>query len=74
MVGPLDELHMWSFIDLITGNANQKLLLSILKVQDVKVDFEAVAKALSTDGVTCTPRAVQEQLKKLKKVANQNIE
>lgn len=48
------------------------MLVSILKLQDVKVDFEAVANELSTDTITCTPRAVQEQLKKLKKVARKD--
>ncbi|CAF9921978.1 MAG: hypothetical protein ALECFALPRED_001987 [Alectoria fallacina] len=47
------------------GEADAKLLLAILKVSDVKPDFEA----LTTDDVTCTPRAVQEHLKKLRKVA-----
>ncbi|KAL9137930.1 MAG: hypothetical protein Q9175_000840 [Cornicularia normoerica] len=58
------------------GEADAKLLLAILKVSDVKPDFDAVAKQasltslqLTTDEVTCTPRAVQEHLKKLRKIA-----
>ncbi|MCJ1336484.1 hypothetical protein MMC09_001760 [Bachmanniomyces sp. S44760] len=46
------------------GPANQQLLLSILAAHDIKVDFGAVAARLG-----CTARAVQEQLKKLKKMA-----
>ena len=52
-----------------TGMANQQLLLSILAVHEVKVDFNAVANVM---GDQCTPRAVQEQLKKLKKMAAEN--
>ncbi|KAF6238677.1 hypothetical protein HO173_003183 [Letharia columbiana] len=47
------------------GDADAKLLLTILKVSDVKPDFEAVAQ----QAITCTPRAVQEHLKKLRKIA-----
>lgn len=47
-----------------TGAADQHLLLAILTTQDVKVDFEVVAAQLG-----CTARAVQERLKKLKKMA-----
>ncbi|MCJ1363908.1 hypothetical protein MMC16_003017 [Acarospora aff. strigata] len=46
------------------GAADQHLLLSILTTHDVKVDFDVVAANLG-----CTPRAVQERLKKLKKIA-----
>jgi hypothetical protein len=42
------------------------LLLSILAVHEVKVDFDAVSALM---GPNCTSRAVQEQLKKLKKMA-----
>jgi len=42
------------------------LLLSILAVHEVKVDFDAVSALM---GPNCTSRAVQEQLKKLKKIA-----
>lgn len=49
------------------GDANSQLLLSILAVHDIKVDFEAVAALM---GPNCTSRAVQEQLKKLKKLAS----
>jgi len=48
------------------GEANSQLLLSILAVHEVKVDFDAVAALM---GPNCTSRAVQEQLKKLKKMA-----
>ncbi|KAM0805331.1 hypothetical protein BDR22DRAFT_969070 [Usnea florida] len=50
------------------GEADVKLLLAILKVTNAKPDFDAVAKELTTDVVTCTTRAVQERLKKLRKM------
>ena len=46
--------------------ADQQLLLAILAAHEVKIDFEAVASRL---GEHCTPRAVVERLKKLKKQA-----
>lgn len=52
-----------------TGEADRKLFLSILRDQNVKVDSKAVATALSTGTTHCTPRAVEERLKKLKKMA-----
>ncbi|KAI9850497.1 MAG: hypothetical protein M1830_007014 [Pleopsidium flavum] len=48
------------------GVADQQLLLSILAAHEIKIDFDAVAANLG-----CTPRAVQERLKKLKKVAGE---
>ena len=48
------------------ANANERLLLAILSAHDIKVDFAAVAEKM---GPQCTKRAVQEQLKKLKKSA-----
>jgi len=48
------------------GEANSQLLLSVLAVHEVKVDFDAVSALM---GPNCTSRAVQEQLKKLKKMA-----
>ena len=47
------------------GAADQSLLLAIIASHDVKVDFAKVAKDM---GDICTPRAVQERLKRLKKV------
>ena len=46
--------------------ADQQLLLAILAAHEVKIDFEAVASRL---GERCTPRAVVERMKKLKKRA-----
>lgn len=46
--------------------AEQQLLLAILAALEVKVDSEAVDSRL---GEQCTPRAVVERLKKLKKQA-----
>ncbi len=43
--------------------------MAILAVHDVKVDHEAVAKRL---GDPCTARAVQERLKKLRKMARED--
>ncbi|KAK4985486.1 hypothetical protein LTR66_008157 [Elasticomyces elasticus] len=49
------------------AETNLKLLLAVLKVQAVNIDYEAVAKELSTDNVTCTPKAVSDQMRRLKK-------
>ena len=48
------------------SDADQQLLLAILAAHEVKVDSEAVAARL---GENCTPRAVVERLKRLKKQA-----
>lgn len=48
------------------SDADQQLLLAILAAHEVKVDSEAVAARL---GQNCTPRAVVERLKRLKKQA-----
>lgn len=55
----------------LTGDADAKLLLAVLRTSNVKIDADAVSQELSTDTITCTPRAVQERLKKLKKVATE---
>ena len=52
--------------NLDVGAADQKLLLTILATHDIKVDYEAVAASF---GSHCTPRAVQERIKKLKIMA-----
>lgn len=49
-----------------TSENNEKLLVAILAVFKDKVDCAAVAVLI---GQGCTERAVQEQIKKLKKVA-----
>lgn len=51
---------------MITESAKSQLLLSIIAVHDVKIEFDKVAALM---GPNCTPRAVQEQIKKLKKEA-----
>lgn len=56
------------------GEADAKLLIAILKNSDVKVDLDGIAKQLTTDTTTCTPRAVQEHLKKLRKIAQGNAD
>ncbi|KAI9699442.1 MAG: hypothetical protein M1836_003053 [Candelina mexicana] len=48
------------------GDADQQLLLSILATHAIKVDFDAIAARV---GPQCTPRAAQERIKKLKKMA-----
>ena len=53
-------LTLWS------GAADQQLLLNILDEHTISVNFEGVAARLG-----CTPRAVQERLKKLKKMASE---
>ncbi|KAI9784692.1 MAG: hypothetical protein M1816_000757 [Peltula sp. TS41687] len=51
------------------GNADQQLLLAILSTHTIKLDHAAIAQRL---GPNCTPRAVEERLKKLKKLAKEN--
>ncbi|KAI9755050.1 MAG: hypothetical protein M1815_005215 [Lichina confinis] len=48
------------------GDADQHLLLAILATHSVKLDYVSVAKRL---GPHCTGRAVEERLKKLKRMA-----
>lgn len=55
----------------IIADADRKLLLAIISAQSVKVDSPAVASILSVGEVTCTPRAVEERIKKLKKIARE---
>ena len=50
----------------LIGDADQQLLLSILATHAIKVDFDAIAARV---GPPCTPRAAQERIKKLKKMA-----
>lgn len=50
------------------GDADQHLLLAILATHHVKLDYVAVAKRL---GPQCTGRAVEERLKKLKRMARE---
>ncbi|KAI9814026.1 MAG: hypothetical protein M1827_003490 [Pycnora praestabilis] len=51
------------------GDADQQLLLAILAAHHLFLDHAAIASRL---GPQCTPRAVQERLKKLKKMASDN--
>ncbi|CAF9927639.1 MAG: hypothetical protein HETSPECPRED_006635 [Heterodermia speciosa] len=44
--------------------ADQKLFLVILAIHEIKVDFEAVARSFD-----CTPRAIQERIKRIKLMA-----
>lgn len=66
LVNPTSFIHSFRLKIPRAGEANSQLLLSILAVHEVKVDFDAVAALM---GPACTSRAVQEQLKKLKKLA-----
>jgi len=59
-----------SFI-LPVADADRKLLLAIISAQAVKVDSAAVATLLTTGEMTCTPRAVGERIKRLKKIAQE---
>ena len=45
---------------------DRKLLLSILKMQNITVDNEAIAKEMTTKDQVCTASAVQSRVKKLK--------
>ncbi|KAF2484676.1 hypothetical protein BDY17DRAFT_323512 [Neohortaea acidophila] len=53
--------------------ADRKLLLGILKLQNISVDFAAMAKYMATDGQVCTAGAVQNRLKKLKAMARDGV-
>lgn len=50
---------------LYKAETNGLLLRFILATHEIKIDFRVMAKLL---GPNCTPRAVQEKLKKLKKI------
>ena len=52
-----------------TAAADRKLLLGILKMQNVSVDNEVMAKYMSTDDQVCTISAIQNRVKKLKAIA-----
>jgi len=60
----------WTIL-ILTAEANQKLLLLLLAMHpEAKLDFAAAAEYFTkSTGVTCTVRAVQEQMKKLKKIS-----
>ena len=49
---------------LCLAEADQKLMMAIITTHAIAIDFAAVAKQM---GNICTPRAVQERLKKVKK-------
>ncbi|KAF1346615.1 hypothetical protein BDV97DRAFT_423312 [Delphinella strobiligena] len=51
-----------------------KLLLTILEGCDVNLDSEAVAKVMAAAGETCTPRAVEDRFRKLKRTKRENDE
>ncbi|KAI9835961.1 MAG: hypothetical protein M1837_003573 [Sclerophora amabilis] len=53
------------------GEADQHLLLSILQTHTIKLDHDAIAKQL---GPQCTPRAVVERLKTLRRMARERAE
>ena len=47
-------------------------MLGILKMQNVSVDNEAMAKYMSADGTTCTVSAIQNRVKKLKAMSKED--
>lgn len=55
-----------------SAELDRKLFLTILNHLDVKIDCNAASKAFEDDGVPCTARAVEERLKKLKKMAQED--
>lgn len=50
----------------LTAEMDRKLLLAILKVHDVQIDKEKVAKELTTDDQPCTTMAIQKRLQAIK--------
>jgi hypothetical protein len=52
--------------------ADRKLLLGILKLQNVAIDNEAMAKYMSTDDVTVTAGSIQNRVKRLKAMAKED--
>lgn len=63
------SLHALSLFKLTNSlpylaEADQKLMMAIIATHAIQIDFVAVAERL---GNVCTPRAVQERLKKIKK-------
>ncbi|KAK5135925.1 hypothetical protein LTR08_004383 [Meristemomyces frigidus] len=53
------------------AGADRKLLLGILKMQNVSVDFDAMAEYMTTDDQKCTASAIQNRVKKLKAMAKE---
>ena len=46
-------------------------MLGILKMQNVSVDFDAMAEYMTTDDQKCTTSAIQNRVKKLKAMAKE---
>lgn len=53
---------------------DRKLLLAILKVHDVQIDKEKVAKELSTDKQPCTTMAIQKRLQAIRTMIKDGYE
>ena len=53
--------------------ADRKLLLGILEMHSASVDNEAMAKYMSTSGYTFTASAIQNRMKRLKKMAKERF-
>lgn len=49
-----------------SAEADLKMLLFIIQSADIKIDHAAVAKHLSDDEITLTPKAIKEHWRKLK--------
>ena len=53
------------------ADADRKLLLGILKMQNISVDFDAMAEYMTTDEKKCTASAIQNRVKKLKAMSKE---
>ncbi|KAK4540008.1 hypothetical protein LTR36_009906 [Oleoguttula mirabilis] len=49
--------------------ADRKLLLGILKMQNISIDYDAMAEYMATDEQKCTPSAIMNRVKKLRAMA-----
>lgn len=55
----------------VTAAADRKLLLGILKMQNVSVDYDAIAEYMTTEDQICTASAINNRVKKLKNLAKE---
>jgi len=60
--------HRLATCSLETSGADLKLLLGILKTQNVKVDREAITQFMATENAKPTASSIQNCLKKLKEM------
>jgi hypothetical protein len=65
--------RLLSIVLTLLAAADRKLLLGILKTQNVTMDYPAMAAYMSTEGQTCTVDAIKNRMKKLKSMAKEEV-